>query len=126
MSNGTSGQTPNPSPDRSGRPAPSRLGPGIVVQGDIEAHEDILVEGRIKGTITLPSGTLTVAQGARVEAEARVRALVLHGEFSGNVTAAERVQIFDTARMDGDIATPKITIADGARFKGGIRMGAKS
>lgn len=126
MTNEESGQPQNSPSERATRPGTTRLGPSVVVQGEFEAHEDVLVEGRVKGKITLPSGTLTVAKGARVEAEVRVRALILHGELAGNVSAAERVQVFDTGVMDGDVATPKITIADGARFKGGIRMGVKS
>jgi cytoskeletal protein CcmA (bactofilin family) len=126
MSDEKTGQSQDLSPERGARPGPTRLGPSVVFQGEFEAHEDVLCEGRMGGKITLPSGTLTVAKGARVEAEVRVRALILHGELEGQVAAAERVQIFDTARMAGDITTPKITIADGARFKGGIRMGAKS
>ncbi len=126
MSDEKASQAQNSSSERTGRPGATRLGPSVVVQGDLEAHEDVLIEGRLKGTITLPSGTLTVAKGARAEGEIKVRTLVLHGELAGNVDAGERVQIFDTARMDGDVAAPKITVADGARFKGGIRTGAKS
>jgi cytoskeletal protein CcmA (bactofilin family) len=65
---------------------------------------------------------LTVAKGGRVEAEVRVRALVLHGELKGTVRAAEKTVISETAAMNGDIITPKISIANGARFSGGIRM----
>ncbi len=118
-------QAQSSSPERTGRPAATRLGPSVVVQGDIEAHEDILIEGRLNGKVTLPSGTLTVAKGARVEGDIKVRTLVLHGELAGNVEAGERVQIFDTAWMNGDVAAAKITIADGARFTGGIRTGAR-
>jgi cytoskeletal protein CcmA (bactofilin family) len=100
----------------------TRLGSTIVLSGDIEAHEDILIEGRFQGKITLPSGTLTVARGARVEADVRVRAIVLQGEFKGTVRAAEKAVISETAVMTGDVITPKITIADGARFVGSIRM----
>jgi cytoskeletal protein CcmA (bactofilin family) len=103
-------------------PGVTRLGPTIVLTGDIEAHEDLLVEGRVQGKITAPSGTLTVAKGAKVEAEIRVRALVLHGELRGTVRAAEKTVIAETADMSGDVITPKITIANGARFSGGIRM----
>jgi cytoskeletal protein CcmA (bactofilin family) len=126
MTDEKTSQVQNSAPERTGRPGATRLGPTVVIKGDIEAHEDLLIEGRLEGNITLPSGTLTVAKGARVEGEIKVRALVLHGELAGNVDAGERVQIFDTARMDGDVATPKITVADGARFTGGIRTGAKS
>ncbi|MBE3126353.1 MAG: polymer-forming cytoskeletal protein [Acidobacteria bacterium] len=110
------------SPERPQFPGVTRLGSTIVLVGEIEAHEDVLVEGRFQGKITLPSGTLTVAKGARVEAEVRVRALVLHGELKGTVRAAEKAVISETAEMDGDVITPKITIANGARFAGGIRM----
>ena len=100
----------------------TRLGSTIVLNGEIEAHEDMLVEGRVQGKITVPSGTLTVAKGAKVEADVRVRALVLLGELKGTVRAGERAIISETAEMNGDIITPKITIANGARFTGGIRM----
>ena len=103
-------------------PGVTRLGSTIVLNGEIEAHEDMLVEGRVQGKITLPSGTLIVAKGARVEADVRVRALVLHGELKGTVRAAEKAVISETAEMTGDVITPKITIATGARFAGGIRM----
>ena len=100
----------------------TRLGSTTVLTGDIEAHEDMLIEGKVNGKITVPSGTLTVAKGARVEGEIRVKALVLNGEFKGTVRAGERAIISETADMTGDVITPKITIANGAKFSGGIRM----
>ncbi|MCX6567915.1 MAG: polymer-forming cytoskeletal protein [Candidatus Aminicenantes bacterium] len=110
------------SPERPLFPGVTRLGSTIVLNGEIEAHEDVLVEGRIQGKITLPSGTLTVAKGARVEADVRVRALVLHGELRGTVRAAEKAVLFETAEMNGDVISPRITVASGARFTGAIRM----
>ncbi len=110
------------SPERPHFPGVTRLGSTIVLNGEVEAHEDMLVEGRIQGKITLPSGTLTVAKGAQVEADVRVRALVLHGELRGTVRAAEKAVISETAEMNGDVISPRITIANGARFSGGIRM----
>jgi len=103
-------------------PGVTRLGPTIVLTGEIEAHEDMLIEGRVQGKITNPSGTLTIAKGAKVEAEIRVRALLLHGELKGTVRAGEKTIVAETAEMNGDVITPKITIANGARFSGGIRM----
>ena len=100
----------------------TRLGSTAILTGDIEAHEDMLVEGRIQGKILLPSGTLTIAKGAKVEAEIRVRALVLQGELKGTVRAGERAVIAETAEMNGDVITPKITVASGARFSGSIKM----
>ena len=108
--------------DRAPSSGSTRLGSTLILTGDLEAHEDVVVEGRIQGKITLPSGTLTVAKGAKVEAEVRVRSLILHGELKGTVRAGEKAVISETAEMTGDIVTPKITIANGARFSGGIRM----
>jgi cytoskeletal protein CcmA (bactofilin family) len=109
-------------PDRATASGTTRLGSTTVLTGDIEAHEDLLVEGRIQGKIVIPSGTLTVAKGAKVEAEVKVRAFILHGELKGTVKAGERAVLSETAVMNGDVITPKITIANGARFSGGIRM----
>jgi cytoskeletal protein CcmA (bactofilin family) len=122
MSQAMTSPSPSVDPDRPSAAGVTRLGSTVVINGEIEAHEDILVEGRVQGKITLPSGTLTVAKGGRVEAEVRVRALVLHGELKGTVRAGEKAVISETAAMNGDLITPKISIANGARFSGGIRM----
>jgi cytoskeletal protein CcmA (bactofilin family) len=122
MSNETLNPPQSQSPERPLSPGVTRLGSTIVLNGEVEAHEDMLVEGRFQGKITIPSGTLTVAKGGRVEADIRVRALVLHGELKGTVRAAEKAVISETAEMNGDVISPRITIASGARFTGGIRM----
>ena len=118
----TTSPSPSVNAERPTAAGVTRLGATAVINGEIEAHEDVLVEGRVQGKITLPSGTLTVAKGGRVEAEVRVRALVLQGELKGTVRAGENAVISETAAMNGDIITPKISIANGARFSGGIRM----
>ncbi len=122
MSDESAGRSQSHDPERPLAPGVTRLGSTAVLTGDIEAHEDMLIEGRVNGKIVIPSGTLTIAKGAKVEAEVRVRALVLHGELKGTVRAGERTVISETAEMNGDVITPKITIANGARFSGGIRM----
>ena len=122
MSDESAGRSQSHDPERPLAPGVTRSGSTAVLTGDIEAHEDMLIEGRVNGKIVIPSGTLTIAKGAKVEAEVRVRALVLHGELKGTVRAGERTVISETAEMNGDVITPKITIANGARFSGGIRM----
>jgi cytoskeletal protein CcmA (bactofilin family) len=122
MPDESANRNPSYSPDKPLAPGVTRLGSTTVLTGDIEGNEDLLVEGRVHGKITVPSGTLTVAKGGKVEGEIRVRALVLHGELKGTVRAGEKTVISETAEMNGDVITPKITIANGARFSGGIRM----
>ena len=122
MSDESANRAPSLNPERPLAPGVTRLGSTVVLTGEIEAHEDMLIEGRVQGKITVPSGTLTVAKGAKVDAEINVRTLVLNGELKGTVRAGEKAVISETAEMNGDVITPKITIANGARFSGGIRM----
>jgi cytoskeletal protein CcmA (bactofilin family) len=122
MSDESASRSQSTNPERPLAQGVTRLGSTVVLTGDIEAHEDVLVEGRIVGKIIIPSGTLTIAKGAKVEAEVRVRAFLLQGELKGTVRAGEKAIISETAEMNGDVITPKITIANGARFSGGIRM----
>lgn len=109
---------PGPPP----QPGATKLGSTSSFNGTLEGHEDTVIEGRFQGKIILPSSSLTISRGAKVEAEVKVRALTLNGELSGTVTAAERVLISETARMSGDIRTARISISSGAQFKGGIKI----
>jgi cytoskeletal protein CcmA (bactofilin family) len=106
-------------PDRS---AITKVGSTVSFNGPLEGHEDVVIEGRFQGKITLPSGFLTISREAKVEAEVRVRSLALHGELSGSAAAAERIMISETGRMIGDIQTAKISISNGAQFKGTIKI----
>jgi cytoskeletal protein CcmA (bactofilin family) len=100
----------------------TKLGSTSFFNGTLEGHEDTVIEGRFQGRIILPSSTLTIGRGAKVEAEVKVRSLMLHGELTGTAIAAERVVISETARMNGDIRTTKVSISNGAQFKGGIKI----
>jgi len=100
----------------------TKVGAASFFNGGMEGREDVVIEGRFQGKITLPANSLTIGRGAKVEAEVRVRNLVLHGELTGTVAASERVMISETARMNGDIQTARISISNGAQFKGGIKI----
>jgi cytoskeletal protein CcmA (bactofilin family) len=104
------------------RPGATRIGAAFSFNGTLEGRDDAIIEGRFQGKIILPSSSLTIARGAKVEADIQVRSLILQGELTGAVTAAERVAISETARMDGDIQTATISVSNGARFKGTIKI----
>ena len=76
MSDESANRNPSYNTDRPLAPGVTRLGSTTVLTGDIEAHEDLLVEGRVHGKITVPSGTLTIAKGAKVEVMGRKRGWV--------------------------------------------------
>jgi cytoskeletal protein CcmA (bactofilin family) len=100
----------------------SRVGPSLVIDGEISGREDLVVQGHVKGKINLPESDLLVAEGGRVEAEIQVRNMIVKGEVSGNVTASTRIGIERTGRVKGDLAASLISIEDGAQFRGSVKV----
>lgn len=100
----------------------ARIGASIVVRGEIVAQEDVLIAGRVEGTIRIEGHTVTVAPGAQVVAEIHAREVVVSGQVLGNVTAGGRVDLRETADIEGDLVTPALKMSDGARFRGRVDM----
>ena len=84
------------------------------VVGDVAASEDLLVEGRVSGTIDMPGFALTIAAGARVDARVLARDVTILGHFTGRITATEIIDVRDGARVIGEIVAPKVALAEGA------------
>jgi cytoskeletal protein CcmA (bactofilin family) len=100
------------------------IGRGTVVRGNLSGAGDVVVEGRLEGTVSLKD-QLTVEQDGKVLADVELENLTVHGEMSGDIVAAERVLISSTAKVAGDIKAPRVVIEDGARFSGSIEMEVK-
>jgi cytoskeletal protein CcmA (bactofilin family) len=90
----------------------------LVIKGEMTGSEDLVVEGNVEGRISLPDHVLTIGLGAQISAEVVARVVVVHGTVRGNVTANERVEIKASGRMDGDLVSPRVMMADGATFSG--------
>jgi cytoskeletal protein CcmA (bactofilin family) len=102
-------------------PAPANVkakGSTLIIKGELIGSEDLVFEGQIEGKITLPDHVLTIGLGGQVAAEIVARVVVVHGNLTGNVTAAERVEIRSSGRMIGDLVSPRIMMNDGATFNG--------
>lgn len=97
------------------------IGKAITIDGEISGTEPIVIEGTVKGKISLDS-SVNVSSGAVVEADVRSQLIEVSGHITGNIVASERVEITSNGRMVGDIKSPRILIADGAGFKGHIDM----
>jgi len=100
----------------------SVIGPTLVIKGELEAGEDLLVEGSVEGTIKHTAERLLIGQRGKVKADIRARNVVIEGEVEGDVYGSESVSIRETATVCGNIFTPKVSISEGAHFKGGIDM----
>lgn len=98
------------------------IGKSVVIKGELSGSEDLTIEGQVDGKIELRQNVLTIGPNGRIKAEIFAKAVVVQGEVSGNITATEKVDIRDAGSVDGDLAAPRIAIADGAHFRGSIDM----
>jgi cytoskeletal protein CcmA (bactofilin family) len=109
-------------PTAESRAGSSRLGPGITVNGEINGKEDLIIEGHYQGKIILADNTLTVERSARLQAEIQAKNISIKGSVQGNISASGKVLIRKDAQLDGDIIAARISIEDGAQFKGSVKM----
>ena len=104
------------------------IGKSVVIKGELNGSEDLTIEGQVEGKIELRQNVLTIGANGRIKAQVFAKAVIILGEVTGNVTATEKVDIRDNGSVDGDIASPRVAIAEGAHFRGAIdmqRAGAK-
>ena len=93
----------------------------MTVTGDLETEGVVRVEGRVKGTVRVGSQVL-VAEGAVIEGDLHTQEAVVAGQVSGAIHARERVELQASALVTGDILTPRISIVEGARVTGEVKM----
>ncbi len=97
----------------------------MTVIGDLETDGVVRIEGRVKGTVRVGSQVL-VASGAVIEGDLHTQEAVIAGQVSGAIHARERVELQESAMVAGDILTPRISIIEGARISGEVKMDSKS
>ena len=105
------------------------IGKSVVIKGELSGSEDLTIEGQVDGKIELRQNVLTIGPNGKIKAQVFAKSVVILGEVTGNVTASEKVDIRDNGSVDGDIAAPRVAIAEGAHFRGSIdmqRSGAKA
>ena len=101
------------------------LGASLTIKGQIIGEEDLQIDGKIEGPITLNGHRLTVGRSAQLHSEVNAREVVVYGKASGNLHAKDRVEIKKDGEVHGDIVTSRISIEDGAYFKGRIEIERK-
>jgi cytoskeletal protein CcmA (bactofilin family) len=98
------------------------IGKSITIRGDVTGEESLVVEGRVDGTIHLKNNDLTVGQSGRVNANVTANVVRIDGEVTGDIVGVEKVVVTKTGRVHGNIVGPRVTLEDGAKFKGSIDM----
>ena len=113
------------SPSFAGR-STSYLGPGLQIKGEITGNEDLKLDSRVEGLVSIGGFRLTVGPSAHLNADIVAREAVISGEVNGDISAADRIEIMKSASIVGDITTGKIVIEEGAYFKGGVEVGSNA
>ena len=98
------------------------IGKSVVIKGEISCGEDLYVEGQVEGIIDPKGNRLTIGPNGRVKANVNACAVVVQGRLEGNIQASDRVDLKQSAVVMGDIATQRISIDEGAYFKGSVNI----
>ncbi len=115
---------PRPEPPRpaTGSSERATIGRSITIRGEVSGDEDLLIQGRIDGSVDLQAQSVTVGREGRVKADITGRVVTVEGEVEGDLKAQEQVILRGSARVEGDITAPRVVLEDGASFRGLVDM----
>src|SRR5437762_6212368 len=125
-------ETPRPTHAAEPTPAPANrnavlntqeqatIGKSLVIKGEVTGSESLYIDGKVEGSIQLPGNRVTVGRNGQVSANINAREVVVLGKVRGNLNASDRVDIRNEGSLTGDVVAQRISIEDGAFFKGGI------
>jgi cytoskeletal protein CcmA (bactofilin family) len=102
------------------------IGRQIVIDGEVSSDEDLTIEGRVRGYVTVRDATLIIDAPGRVEADLRAARIVIQGVVEGAITATERIELGPASAVDGSLSASVIVLLDGARFNGTIDMNRRT
>ena len=102
----------------------SVLGPTLRFKGELSAEEDLLIQGRVEGSIK-HSSSLTIGEEGRVKADIEAECIAVEGKVNGDLSGSQSVVVRDSADIDGNIFSPVVTLLEGAKFNGSIDMSGK-
>jgi cytoskeletal protein CcmA (bactofilin family) len=134
---GSINPTPTPEPIRPAAPTPAfepaaraaastgdqaTIGKGLFIKGEITGSESLFIDGKVEGSVNLGGNRVTVGRNGQVAASITAREIVILGKVRGNISASDRVDIRAEGALTGDVTAARISIEDGAFFKGGIEL----
>ena len=96
------------------------LGKAIVIKGEVSGSESLYIDGRVEGSINLPGNRVTVGRNGIVLANIDAREIIILGQVRGTMTASDRFDIRNEGSLTGDIVAQRISLEEGAYFKGSI------
>ena len=97
------------------------IGPQTAVRGALSGEEDLVIEGRVEGSVSL-AGHLVVAESGEVEADLEIESIAVLGRVRGDIVASRSITIERGAQVSGNVRAPRVIINDGAHFDGAVEM----
>jgi cytoskeletal protein CcmA (bactofilin family) len=98
------------------------IGKSVVIKGELNGSEDLTIEGHVEGKIELRDHVLTIGPNGKIRASIFAKSAIIVGEVVGNITCTEKVDLRDNGSVDGDVIAPRVSIAEGAHFRGSVDM----
>ena len=102
------------------------IGASIHIDGDLRGEEDLLIEGEVNGTVQLKNNSLTIGPQGKVRADVYAQSIIVDGYMEGDLYGSERVAIRKNAQVRGNVTSPRVSLEEGAKFKGAIDMEGKA
>jgi cytoskeletal protein CcmA (bactofilin family) len=99
------------------------IGKAVQVEGKVVSGEDLVIDGTVEGSIEVGNHDVTIGEGAAIKADLVAKVVTISGSVVGNVKAVERVELRAGASVAGDITSPRLLMADGARVSGKVAAG---
>src|ERR1700756_2729608 len=105
----------------------ARIGKSVVIRGEVKGGEDLIIDGRVEGTVTLTESRLTIGASANVAADLTARDVLIQGQVQGNIVATGRVELRAGSVVEGDVRALRLAVEDNAVFLGKVALtqGAK-
>src|ERR1700685_3378300 len=120
MANEPAAAAPRPAGTTTTTADQATIGKSLVIKGEVTGSESLYIDGRVEGSISLAGNRVTIGRNGVVAANINAREIVVLGKVRGNLTASDRVDIRSDGSLTGDVIAARISIEDGAYFKGGI------
>ncbi len=98
------------------------IGQSIVFKGELTGDEDLEIDGQVEGNVNLKNHQLTIGANGNLKAEVTAKNIVVIGRVTGNLVAAERIEVQATGIVDGDVRAPRLNVQEGAVLNGSIDM----
>ena len=98
------------------------IGASIRIKGEVSGDENLIIQGQVEGAINMQGHTVTISKSGKVKANIQASQIIVEGELEGDMNGDEKVIIRETGNVQGNIIAPRVTLEDGAKFKGSIEM----